>query len=122
MIVKRIGNDFVLTWIINRDGLPLDFTGAFDEQLQLVHLGKSREIPFQRTGNSIRIEFTPELAPHPAIYSFQYFFKLPDPTFRGGYRNRAIDANVVKIVPYTSPAETRDTEVITNLKTRYYED
>ena len=117
MIKKRIGNDFVLTWIINRDGLPLDFTGAFDEQLQLVHLGQSREIPFQRTANSIRIEFTPELAPHSAIYSLQYFFKLPDPTFRGGYRNRAIDANVVEIVPYTSPDETRDIEIITNLTT-----
>lgn len=117
MIKKRIGNDFVLTWIINRDGLPLDFTGAFDEQLQLVHLGQSREIPFQRTANSLRIEFTPELAPHSAIYSLQYFFKLPDPTFRGGYRSRAIDANVVEIAPYTSPDETRDIEIITNLTT-----
>ena len=122
MIEKRIGNDFVLTWIINRDGLPFDFTGAFDEQVQLVHFGSKKEIPFRRTGNNIRVEITPEMAPTSGVYSLHYFFKLTDPAFRNGYRNRCIDEDVVKLISETAPGDAGDFEVITNLITNTHED
>ncbi len=97
----REGNDFNVTWLIMQDELtPLNTEGIYDETLILVFGKIEKEITsgITRTGNSIRLEITPALAPYRGQYRIEWRYKQPDPAFYRGYRNRAIDANLFTIV------------------------
>ena len=119
--MKRIreGNDISVTWIIMQgETTPLNTEGIYDETL-ILEWGKfEKELTtgVTRAANSIRMEITPELTPYRGQYRIKWRYKQIDPTFRGGYRNRAIDEKIFTIVDSSYKSDdTRDFTVTTIL-------
>lgn len=100
MKAVRLGNDFTLKWTIMQDAdTPLDTENIFEEHLHLICYGKKEEIKaFKRQANSITLEVTPSMAPVEGIYRLEWYFKQTDLTYYKGYKNKAYDALVFKIV------------------------
>ncbi len=119
MMKVQKGNDFNVTWVIMEDEFtPLNTEGIYDEVLILACYKIEKELitGVNRTDNSIRIEITPVLAPYRGEYSIEWRYKQSDPAFRGGYRNRAIGANIFSIVDWSYQSDgVRDFTVTTIL-------
>ena len=115
----REGNDISVTWVIMKDGMtPLNTEGIYEETLILVSGKIEKEIitGVTRTGNSIRLEITPELAPYRGQYHIEWRYRQPDPAFYRGYRNRTIDADIFTIVDSSYQSDdTRDFTITTIL-------
>lgn len=115
----REGNDISVTWVIMKDGMtPLNTEGIYEEALILVRGRIEKEITtgVTRTGNSIRIEITPVLAPYRGQYFVLWRYRQSDPAFRDGFRNRVIAEKIFTIVDSTHKSDdTRDFTVTTIL-------
>ena len=100
MKAVRKGNDFNLKWTIMQDAdTPLDTENIFEEHLFLTCYGRKEELKtFQREANSITLEVTPSMTPVEGIYRLEWYFKQKDLSYLKGYRNKAYDALVFKIV------------------------
>ena len=60
----RINNDFTFAWVIERNGLPEDLSGAFNMTLRLRNsLGAIQTITdYTVTGNVVSVDVTPAMA------------------------------------------------------------
>jgi len=101
----RIGNDFVLVWIITRGGQPEDLSNIIDASLNVRVFTKVKTVPFEITGNSLRIEFTPSICDMLGVYNLVFSYELPDSGLADWQRKCTIDVNAFQIVPSTAMAD-----------------
>ena len=101
----RIGNDFVLVWTITRGGQPEDISNIIDASLNVRVFTKVKTVPFEITGNSLRIEFTPSICDMLGVYNLVFSYELPDSGLADWQRKCTIDVNAFQIVPSTAMAD-----------------
>ena len=101
----RIGNDFVLVWIITRGGQPEDLSNIIDASLNVRVFTKVKTVPFEITGNSLRIEFTPSICDMLGVYNLVFSYELPDSGLADWQRKCTIDVNAFQIVPISMMAD-----------------
>lgn len=101
----RIGNDFIFFWALERDGLPEDLSKILDGKLVCSVFGRKKEIPFFKTGNKLKIEFTPEICDVTGIYNLEFSYTLDDATFSDEDRKCKVDIDAFQIVARTAQAD-----------------
>ena len=102
----RIGNDFVLSWAIERGGVPENLETVLEKHLYMIVFGTKTEIHnYIVSGNNIIIEFTPELLNKIGIYTLIFYYVLPDTSLSDDDRKCTVDIDAFQIVPRTAMAD-----------------
>ena len=95
----RIGNDFILVWVIERNGVAVDMTGVTNAVLTVRAFKKDVTIPFKKLTNGILIEFTPAICDTLGVYNLQLSYSFHDDTLSDAERTCTVDIDAFEIVP-----------------------
>ncbi len=101
----RIGNDFVIDWEIIRNGTSENLTLIENPSLTVRVLGKTKYVPFDVVGNTIRIEFTPLICDTLGVYNLEFSYEIPDEGLSDLERKCTIDIDAFEIVPKSALAD-----------------
>ncbi len=107
----RDGNDFVLNWSIERNGIAENLSAATSIRLLLRKFRETKELDrddYDIIGDSkniIHIEFTPDMLFGLGGYILELHYVLSDPTLSDEDRRCAVDVDAFTIVARTAMAD-----------------
>lgn len=103
----RKGNDFPITWLIERHGQLEDLTQATNVQLLMyVAGGSAKPIGYTiENKNVLTVKIEAEDIERVGIHNLKLSYKIPNAQFKGGMQDCTVDRNAFEIVATSAEAD-----------------